>query len=518
MRTASCGRFGASGFALDDLQISVTKSLPAVVTSIIDGDPVPGDGSELVPVINPDDGGELAQLAEADAVTVDRAVRSARASFERGDWSRAAVRVRQDVLYNTAALIREHAEELAALDSLSTGLLYHAATYGQTHISAAGWFEYFAALIGSVGDELYRQLPETKVLVTREPVGVAGLFTPWNIPLMGASLKLSAALAMGNSCVLKPSEQSPLAARRLIELIHEAGLPRGVLHLVNGSGAVTGAALAAHPQVELVSFTGGEGAGRIIAGETAKRFAKTTMELGGKAANIVFADADLERALDGSLTAIYANNGEACLAGSRILVHKRIADRFIADFVARSKRVRIGRPFDEAAELGPQSSERHMERVLGYADVVTAEGGEILLGGQRSRDFTDGFYVEPIVALANDNRSRVCQEEIFGPFATFLIFDTDEEAVTIANDTRFGLAAYLWTQNIERALAVSDQLRSGYVLVNTPMTRERNAPFGGFAHSGIDREGGRWSLDFYSEAKTTVVPFGGGPVPTMGKS
>jgi acyl-CoA reductase-like NAD-dependent aldehyde dehydrogenase len=501
-----------------ELQASTRKSLPSTIAAIIDGEPTVSKDARELPVINPDDGTELLKLSESDEATVNRAVSSARASFNSGAWSRAPIEQRQRVLQRTAELIRDNAQELAALDSLSTGLLYHSSTYGQAYYAAAGWFQYFAGLIGTTGEDLYRQLPDTRAFVTREPVGVAGLFTPWNIPVMGASLKLSAALAMGNSCVLKPSEQSPLGAARLVELIHEAGLPPGVLQLVNGHGTVTGAALASHPDVNLVSFTGGETAGRIIATETAKRFARTTMELGGKSANVIFADADLEKALDGSLTAIYANSGQGCLAGSRILVQKSVADSFIADFVQRSNQVRVGRPFDDKAEVGPQSSKQHMERVLTYTDVVRDEGGEILTGGKRAEAFAEGFYVEPTVAVARDNSARVCQEEIFGPFATFLVFDTDEEAVEIANDTRFGLAAYLWTESLQRAMRVSDRLRSGTVLVNTPMQRERNAPFGGFGHSGIDREGGRWSLDFYSEPKTTIVPYGDQPIPTMGKS
>jgi len=501
-----------------DVWDSVRTTLPTVVTAIVDGEAVPVGDADLVPIVNPDDGTELLHLAEADAATVDRAVRSARACFDSGEWSAAGVSERQAVLHQAAELIRDHAAELAALDSLTTGLLYHSATYGQAHTAASGWFRYFAGVLGSSRGDLYSQIPDTRAFVTREPVGVAGLFTPWNIPLMGASLKLAAALAMGNSCVLKPSEQSPLASVRLIELLYEAGLPRGAVQLVNGRGAVTGAALAGHPGVDLVSFTGGEHAGRAIAEETARRFAKTTMELGGKSANIVFDDADLERALDGSLNAVYANNGQACLAGSRILVHKRIADNFIADFVARAKAIRIGRPFDENAELGPQSSRRQMDRVLAYADIARDDGGEVLTGGTRAAEFEDGFYVEPTVALVTDNGARVCQEEIFGPLATFLVFDTDDEAVRMANDTRFGLAGYVWSNNVSRALSVADRLRAGYVLVNTPMLRERNAPFGGFGHSGVDREGGRWSLDFYSESKTTIVPFGKQSIPALGKN
>ena len=486
---------------MTELQESIRAALPAVVSGRIDGEPLPIDGGKQLPVFDPDTGQELLKLAESDAQAVEKAVNSSRRSFAAGVWSAAPIRRRQDVLMATAAAIRENAEELATLDSLTTGLLYHSSTYGQAASAAAGWFEYFASLLNTSADDLYRQLPDTKVLVTREPVGVAGLFTPWNIPVMGAALKLSAALAAGNSCVLKPSEQSPLGALKLVELLEDCGLPRGVVNLVNGAGAVTGAALATHPHVDLVSYTGGEVAGRIIATATAQRFAKTTMELGGKSANVVFADADLDRAIDGSLLAIYANNGEACLAGSRILVHRSIADEFIAEFVARTRSVVLGRPFDAGAEIGPQSSQRHMQRVLSFADVVRGDGGEILCGGERATGFGDGYYIEPIVALAKDNADTVCQEEIFGPFATILIFDDDEDAIAMANGTRFGLAAYLWTRNLQRAMRVSDRLRSGYVLVNTPMIRERNAPFGGYGHSGIDREGGRWSLDFYSEAK-----------------
>lgn len=493
---------------MTDLPQSLIRDLPSETGAVVDGAPVWPDAANSIPVLNPDDATSLLTLVESDPKTVDRAVTSARATFEAGTWSRAPIAQRREVLTATAHLIREHADELAGLDSLCTGLLFHASTRPQAGVAAAGWFDYFAALLGTAGDDCFRQLPETRTLVTREPVGVAALFTPWNIPVVGAALKLSAALAMGNSCVLKPSEQSPLGAVRLVELIHEAGLPKGVLHLVNGSGSVTGAALAAHPDVDLVSFTGGESAGRAIATAAAQRFAKTTMELGGKSANIVFADADLSRALDGSLGAIYANNGQACLAGSRILVQRRIAEGFIADFVARARAMRVGRPFDAATELGPLSSQRHMDYVLSFADQVVADGGEILTGGGTAEGLEPGFYVDPLVALARSNEDRVCREEIFGPFATFLIFDTVEEAVAIANDTCYGLAAYVWTQDLRRAMTVSERLRAGYVLVNTRMTREQNAPFGGYKQSGIDREGGRWSLDFYSEAKTTVIPYG----------
>ncbi|MEM9013506.1 MAG: aldehyde dehydrogenase family protein [Pseudomonadota bacterium] len=498
-----------------ELEDKALASVPEKSGSIVNGDCVDVAGAHRLPIVNPDNGKPFCHLAEAEASTVETAAAAARAAFEAGAWSRTSIEKRQAVLYRAADFIDAHAEEIALLDALSTGLLF-GAMVGQAHAGAA-WFRYFANLIGNTSDQVFQQLPNAKTIVTREAVGVAGLFTPWNIPVMGASLKLSAALAMGNSCVIKPSEQSPLGTVRLVELLHEAGVPTDVLHLVNGRGAVTGAALAASSDIDLISFTGGENAGRIIAREAAKRFAKVTMELGGKSANIVFADADYDRALDGSLLAIFANNGQACLAGSRILVHKKIADRFIADFVARGQSIKVGRPFDPNTELGPQSSAQQMARVLSFAEGASEDGCEILTGGDRATGIGDGYYVNPTVALAKSNGVRICQEEIFGPFATFLTFEDDEDAVNIANDTRFGLAAYLWTERLERAVTVGDRLRAGTVLINTPMLRERNAPFGGFGHSGIDREGGRWSLDFYSEAKATVMSDGRAPIPQMGK-
>ncbi|MBC6403822.1 MAG: aldehyde dehydrogenase family protein [Hyphomonadaceae bacterium] len=493
------------------------SGIPEVQAGLFCAAPMDCGVARRLPVINPHTEQPVLELAETSADQVGRCVEKAKETFARGDWSRAPLLQRQAVLNRTADLIRDNLDEMAALDSVTTGLPYYRAMRGQA-AAAAGWFDYFAAALGNMDERLFRQIPQANTLITREPVGVAGLFTPWNIPLMGAALKLAAALAMGNSCIIKPSEQSPLAGARLVELLFEAGLPTGVLHLVNGRGHVTGAALAAHPDVALISFTGGAGAGRFIARAAMDRFAKVTMELGGKSANIIFDDADYEKALKGSLTAVYANNGQACLAGSRIFVHRKIADNFVADFVKRAQGIRIGDPFEAATELGPQASRAQMERVLSFVDVVREEGGEILSGGGRASGFENGFYIDPVVARVESNTSRVCQEEIFGPFAAFMVFDDEDAVIAQANDTAFGLAGYVWSENLGRALRVSGQLRSGYVLVNTAMVRERNAPFGGYAQSGLDREGGRWSLDFYSEAKTTVIPYDDPYIPAPGKT
>lgn len=498
-----------------DLAAGVVERIPAIVGGIVDGEERgAGDGYRL-DVVNPDTGSVLTQLEECDAESVDRAVRSAHAAFEAGAWSRMPIADRSRILRKSAQIVRSRAEELAVLDSLATGLLFESSTLRQVE-AAARWFEFYAALIDGREDQLFRQLPGVHTLVTREPVGVAGLFTPWNIPLIAAAGKMGAALAAGNSCVIKPSEQSPLATRELVRILHEAGVPANVVHLVNGRGNVTGAALTGHPLVGAISFTGGEAAGRIIATEGAKRFAKVAMELGGKSANIVFDDADLARALDGSLLAIYGNSGQACLAGSRILVQRKIADRFIADFAARAERIAIGRPFQQGAQLGPQSSHRHMERVLSFADSVAEEGGEVISNRGRIADMGEGAYIAPIVVRAASNAAKVCQEEIFGPFATFLVFDDEDEAIALANDTRFGLAGYVWTENLARAHRVAERMRTGHVLVNTPMQREMNAPFGGFGYSGAEREGGRYSLDFFSETKATVISYAHSPIPRLG--
>jgi acyl-CoA reductase-like NAD-dependent aldehyde dehydrogenase len=276
------------------------------------------------------------------------------------------------------------------------------------------------------------------------------------------------------------------------------------VQLVNGRGATTGAALAEHPDIGCVSFTGGPIAGVAIANAAAQRFAKVTMELGGKSANIVLADAPYEAALEGTVSAAFDNSGQACLAGSRILVEAAIADRFIADLVARTEGLSMGHTFDEKADLGAQSSRGQMERVLSYVDIAQSEGGEILCGGKRPEGFT-GFQVEPTIARVPSNALRVCREEIFGPLVTVQVVADAEEAVVVANDTKMGLAGYVWSASEQRAHSVAARLRAGTVLINTPMLRERNAPFGGFGASGIDREGGRWSLDFYGEAKTTVT-------------
>jgi acyl-CoA reductase-like NAD-dependent aldehyde dehydrogenase len=475
-----------------------------IVGNLINGERVAGDGARL-PIVYPATGLPVGEVIEADAATVDRAVAAARASFRSGVWSRLSVARRQDMLLRIHDVVRAHADELAELECLNTGIVMRELKL--RHIERAAYnFRFFSEHIGQSASQVYTQTEGYQTVVVREPVGVAALLAPWNAPVALASMKVAAAIAFGNSCVLKPSEQTPLALYRFVELLHEAGLPPGVVNLVNGRGPVTGHALVSHPDIDLVSFTGGTETGRSIMAAAGQNLVPCTMELGGKSANIVFASADQDRALDGALLGIFSNNGQQCLAGSRILLERRIAEDFISRFTERARRIRIGDPMDDRTELGPLASLAHMRRVLGFVDTATADGCSLLTGGRQPDSAGNGFYVEPTAVLAPSNAVRVAQDEIFGPFATFILFDTIDEALGIANDSRFGLVSYVWSDHLPTVMRATEGLRSGVVWVNTPMMRELRAPFGGYRESGVGREGGAACEAFYTEPKTISIP------------
>jgi len=479
-------------------------SAPQQVTSFIDGAAVAGHGPAL-DVIYPATGERVSQLREADAAEVDRAVTAARRAFDKGTWPSLGTEARQAQLLKLHDAILGAAPELAYLECLNTGLVLR--ELRERHMVRAAYnFRFFAEFIGQVAGQVYSQNPAYHTYTVREPVGVAGLIAPWNAPVALASMKVAAAIAFGNTCVLKPSEQTPLALARFVEVLHEAGLPPGVVNLVNGRGPVTGQALVDHEGVDLVSFTGGTETGRAIMSAAGRRLVPTTMELGGKSANIVFESADIDRALDGALLGIFSNNGQQCLAGSRILVQRGIADDFIDRFVARARRIRIGDPMADDTELGPLASAPHRDRVLSYAGIAEGEGGRLLTGGKPHAAFAKGFYVEPTAVLARSNDSLVCQEEIFGPFASFLVFDTVEEAIATANASNFGLVSYIWSDDLPTVMRATREIRAGVVWVNTPMMRELRAPFGGYKDSGVGREGGEACLQFYTEPKTVTIP------------
>ncbi len=474
------------------------------LTSLIDGGPTAGaGGGHELPVICPATEQPVSTLVEAGEAEVAAAVASARRAFDEGPWPRLPLAARKDILYGIRDVIRQHADELAYLECLNAGLPL---TRVREQVArAARNFETFAEVAGTLKGETWTGLDGYLTWVTREPKGVAALFAPWNAPVALASMRVATCIAFGNTCVLKPSEHTPLSVARLVELFHSAGLPPGVVNLVNGRGGVTGAALVAHPGIDMVAFTGGTATGAAIMAAAGRNLKPCILELGGKSATIIHPSADLDQALDGALASIYSNNGQQCLAGSRILVQRGIAEAFIGRFVDRAQRLRVGDPMDPATELGPLAFADHLRRVLSYVGIAQAEGATLLTGGRRPAGFSNGYYLEPTAVLARDNRSRVCQEEIFGPFATFLVYDTLDEAIHLANDTPFGLVAYLWAGDVDVVMRASRELKAGTIWVNTTMVRELRAPFGGYKQSGVGRDGATSSAEFFTEQKTTIV-------------
>lgn len=485
---------------------------PQLVTSLIDGAYVGERGGHRLPAYYPGNGEIISELQEADAEEVDRAVRSARRAFNDPAWRDMSVEARQAVLYRIADAIDANALELATLETLNAGIVRRDVLSRQV-VRAAYNFRFFAEAISQQPGQVWQQIKDHLTFVTRHPVGVAGLIAPWNSPLALASMKVASAIAFGNTCVLKPSEQTPLSLARMVEIINTI-TPPGVVNLVNGRGAATGAALVDHPEVDLIAFTGGTETGRHIMQAAGRRLKPAAMELGGKSANIIFADADQERALDGALISIFSNNGQQCLAGSRILVQDSIFDEFVGRFIERAQKIRVGDPLDDATEIGPIASARHRQHILSYVDIAQSQGATLLTGGQALD--RPGYFIEPTAVLAPSNSDRVCQEEIFGPFAAFVKFSDMEDAVRMANESQFGLVGYCWTQNIDKALRVSQAVRTGLMWVNTPMVRELRAPFGGVKDSGLGRDGAAASMAFFTEEKTTTLPLADVPLRKFG--
>ncbi len=473
-------------------------------TAIIDAERITGTGRPIE-VVDPSTEATIAALPEADDALVDRAVTSARAAFERGEWSRASVEQRQAVLRACADAIDAAADRIADVECANTGIPYAQVRSGQV-VRAAGNFRFFADYIGQMTAELYEQDPNYLTYVRREPVGVAALISPWNSPLALGSMKVASAIAFGNSCVLKPAEQDPLGLTMLVEAIQGAGLPAGVVNLVNGFGASVGDRLVRHPDVDCVSFTGGTRTGKIIMSAAGANLKPSIMELGGKSANIIFDDADFDTALDGALIGIFSNNGQQCLAGSRVLVQRGIYQRFVEAFVARTRKVRVGDPRDPATEVGPLATRQHYEHVMSFVPAIGDSGARILAGGDRAPGFERGFYFQPTIVEVDSNAHRLCQEEIFGPFAAIMPFDSDEDAYRIANESRFGLVGYAWSRDIGRVMAAQERISAGTIWCNTPMFRDLRAPFGGFRESGVGAEGGRAAEAFYTRQKAVSIP------------
>ena len=473
-----------------------------------------GAGGRFV-TLNPSSNTPITTVAEGTAADIDRAVQAARRAFDEGSWPRMTGAERARYLRRVADLMEEDQEALSLLETLDCGIPI-AQTRGQV-ARAAENFRFFADMTQHMTGETYPVEGRYLNYSMLQPVGVAGLITPWNTPLMLECWKIAPCLAAGNTAVLKPAEWSPLTADRLAAIIDRAGLPAGVFNVVHGYGETAGAALVAHPGVRLLSFTGETETGRTIMRNGAHTLKRFSMELGGKSPVIVFADADLDQALDAALFGMFTLNGERCTAGSRVLVEAPVSAEFEERLKARIAAIRTGDPFSPDTELGPLIHPEHHARVMGYLDIAREEGATIAVGGRRPPAWPEGNYLEATLLAGVKPGMRVEQEEIFGPVLSLLSFADEEAAVRIANDVRYGLAAYIWTRDVSRAHNVAARMEAGMVWVNSPNVRDLRTPFGGSKDSGIGREGGHYSFEFYCERKSVQVALQAPPIPVVGR-
>ncbi|HYI12716.1 MAG TPA: aldehyde dehydrogenase [Thermoanaerobaculia bacterium] len=450
--------------------------------------------------IAPATGKVIAKIPASDEHDVHDAVFAARMAFE--DWSRTTADERSRLLLKLADLIEQNAEELARVESEDTGKPISLARRLDIPRAVAN-FRFFATAILHGSSEAHVTDSAALNYTLRQPLGVVGLISPWNLPLYLLSWKIAPAIAAGNTCVAKPSELTPLTAHRLAGLSIKAGIPPGVINIVHGYGPSAGAALCEHEDVKAISFTGGTVTGAKVAAAAAPKFKKLSLELGGKNPNVIFADADLDECVATSIRSSFWNQGEICLCGSRILVERSIHDEFVDRFVAATRALRIGDPLDESTDVGAVISEAHAQKVLGYVELAKQEGGTVVTGGNRLD--RDGFFIAPAVITGLGSYCRTTQEEIFGPVVTITPFEREEEAIRFANATRYGLSASLWTRDLQRAHRVAAALHAGTVWINCWLLRDLRVPFGGMKDSGVGREGGFASLEFFTEAKNVCV-------------
>ncbi|HZO83515.1 MAG TPA: aldehyde dehydrogenase family protein [Candidatus Binataceae bacterium] len=455
---------------------------------------------------------ELARVADADAEDVERAVAAARAAADLGPWPRMSAEARGRILNRMADGIEKRARELGVLEARDVGKPVSECV-NHDIARAARNLRFFANAAeawtqeASLGDAKFLGTDLKLVNLTeRAPLGVGAIIIPWNSPLMLGTWNLGPCLAAGNACIYKPSELAPLTAIALGQIANEAGLPAGVLNVLPGHGAA-GAALVTHPDVDGIAFTGGVSTGKRVMAAAAESLKRVTLELGGKSPNVVFADADLRRAAAGVARSIFRSQGQSCVAGSRLLVERRVADELIAMVLGDMGRLRIGDPLNEDTDYGPLISDAHRARVDGFVKEAVAEGAELLAGGAVPERPHPGFYYLPTVLDRVKPAARAVCEEIFGPVLTVERFDDEEEAAAMANATRYGLAAYLWTRDLERALRMAARIRTGMVWVNSFFLRDLRTPFGGARQSGLGRQGGRFSLEFWTEPKLVCMTY-----------
>ena len=479
------------------------KEGPIDLYNYIGGEFVCQSGDEWMNVLEPATGLRFARVPLSTSEDVDAAVAAARKA--QPAWGALSVDERAVWLDRIADALEERYEDIASLESRDTGKPISLARAVDAQRSVTN-FRFFAGLLREQESEIF-EMEDSTNFVVHKPVGVGALITPWNLPLYLLSWKVAPAIGMGNSVVCKPSELTPMTADLLMQVIDDVGLPAGVVNLVHGNGGGAGAPLVAHHDVDLVSFTGGTDTGQKVAASAAPSFKKLSLELGGKNASIVFSDCDMETTVSGVVRAGFLNQGQVCLCGSRVLVEDSIYEQFRDRFVDAVESMVVGDPSDEATELGALISSEHLGKVSEYVEVAKKEGGNLLTGGQPSlpSKFEHGNWMAPTVIEGLSPDSRCSTEEIFGPVVTLHRFGSEEEAVAIANNTRYGLAGSVWTSDLERGKRVSESLETGMVWVNTWLHRDLRVPFGGVKDSGVGREGGKWSLGFFSEAMNVCV-------------
>jgi acyl-CoA reductase-like NAD-dependent aldehyde dehydrogenase len=453
-------------------------------------------------VINPATEEILTEVAEADAHDIDRAVRSARKAFETGPWKSMSARERGRIINRIALLLDKHKEEFAELETLNNGKPINETRNADLPLSIET-FEYYAGLADKIHGDTIPVNGNFFNYTLREPAGVVGQIIPWNFPLLMAAWKLGPALATGCTVVLKPAEQTPLTALKLGELLIEAGLPAGVVNIVPGFGPTAGAALATHPEVDKIAFTGSTEVGKTVmklAGDNLKR---VSLELGGKAPNIVFADSDIDAAVNGAMRGIFFNQGEVCCAGSRLFLEEKIHDEFLSKLKALAEKMIVGNPMDPKTQMGAQVSEEQFRKILGYVEKGKSEGAKLVTGGTPAQ--TQGYFIKPTILEGVNNRMAVAQEEIFGPVVCAIPFKNQEDLHRQANDTVYGLSAGIWTRDIGKAHRLAKEIKAGTIWVNCYNCFDAASPFGGFKQSGFGRELGKYALELYTQVKSVWV-------------